>query len=69
MRGARKRDEGACIQCDFGHCSVAYHPMCAFMSGEHCMEIRSENADAPCEYRSFCAKHSKSRINSKNARR
>ena len=60
-----KRDEGACIQCDFGHCSVAYHPMCAFMSGEHCMEIRSENADAPCEYRSFCAKHSKSRINSK----
>ena len=59
---AKPKGTGSCIQCDFGNCSAAYHPLCAALSGKHCMEIRSDMARDGCEYKSFCVKHSKSRL-------
>jgi hypothetical protein len=58
----KPKGTGSCIQCDFGNCSAAYHPLCAALSGTHCMEIRSDMTKDGCEYKSFCLKHSKSRL-------
>ena len=59
---AKPKGTGSCIQCDFGNCSAAYHPLCAALSGKHCMEIRSNMNEDGCEYKSYCLKHSKSRL-------
>ena len=59
---AKPKGTGSCIQCSFGNCSAAYHPLCAALSGKHCMEIRSDMNEDGCEYKSYCLKHSKSRL-------
>jgi hypothetical protein len=28
-----QRKEGACLQCNFGHCQQAFHPLCARSAG------------------------------------
>ena len=50
-----KRDEGAIIQCH--ECYVAFHPLCARMSG---FEMRTiETDDGMVECRAYCARHSR----------
>jgi len=51
----RKKD-GACTQCHFKKCAVAFHPMCAFLTGQHRMEIQSAPDGETCEYMCYCVK-------------
>lgn len=55
----KKRGCGPCIQCVFGHCAVAYHPICAFNAGDHTMQIKTRIGEEGCQYLSYCVKHSK----------
>ena len=55
----KKRGCGPCIQCVFGHCAVAFHPMCAFNASDHRMEIQTRMGEEGCQYLSYCVKHSK----------
>ena len=54
-----KEKNGACIQCSFGHCATAFHPLCA---KKHMLRMevssRSGNIDE-VELRAYCPKHSK----------
>mmetsp|Transcript_8530 Transcript_8530/g.31512 ORF Transcript_8530/g.31512 Transcript_8530/m.31512 type:complete len:1209 (+) Transcript_8530:178-3804(+) len=54
-----KERTGACIQCSFGQCAMAFHPLCA---KKHMLRMevssRSGNIDE-VELRAFCPKHSK----------
>jgi hypothetical protein len=53
----RGDDAGVCVQCCFGRCTAAYHPICAF---EHKLPmIRAELAQGGWALYSFCGKHRK----------
>jgi hypothetical protein len=45
----KKRGCGPCIQCVFGHCAVAYHPICAFNAGDHTMQIKTRIGEEGCQ--------------------
>lgn len=62
---AKPKGTGFPIQCDYGQCSVSYHPLCAALSGTRCMEIKSDMTKEGCTYKSYCLKHSKVRANEK----
>lgn len=40
-----QRKEGACIQCNYGHCQQAFHPLCARSAGTTCPLAHFRN---PC---------------------
>ncbi|XP_002989242.2 uncharacterized protein LOC9650015 isoform X1 [Selaginella moellendorffii] len=50
-----QQQQGACIKCNFGHCSGAFHPMCARDSG---LYISARNINGRAHYRAFCERHS-----------
>jgi hypothetical protein len=53
----KTRNEGACIQCAYGNCTVPVHPMCAVTTGMR-MEVRTEKKkEEVVDYRVYCEKH------------
>ena len=54
---------GACIQCSVKTCKTAYHVTCAFQHGlEMRAIIEDENAEDGVKLRSYCQKHSNTKI-------
>jgi len=53
-----KTNDGACVQCAYGVCSVPFHPMCALREGIR-MEVRSTEGSNDVEYLCYCEKHVK----------
>merc|ERR1719199_1779628 len=53
----KTRNQGACIQCAYGNCTVPVHPMCAVQTGMR-MEVRTDKKkEEVVDYRVYCEKH------------
>ena len=53
----KTRNQGACIQCAYGNCTVPVHPMCAMQAGMR-MEVRTDKKNEEVvDYRVYCEKH------------
>ena len=50
-----KQTKGAVVQCSFGNCRVAFHPLCARMAGYH-MPIR-DGAGGKAIVKQYCRQH------------
>ena len=50
-----KQTKGAVVQCSFGNCRVAFHPLCARMAGYH-MPIR-DGAGGKAIVKQYCREH------------
>ena len=53
-----KQRQGACIQCSHGHCTTAFHPLCARAAGL-LMEVVGYDGSDNIELKAYCQKHSK----------
>lgn len=50
------KKSGACLQCSFGRCAVAYHAPCGFQSGIR-FELRQRRNGSDVYFHSFCKQH------------
>lgn len=51
------RKEGACLQCNFGHCQVAFHPLCARSAGSF-VNMRRDASTGATVFCAYCDRHS-----------
>ena len=52
-----RQSHGAVVRCNLGHCSSAFHPLCARNAGLY-LAIRPGAGNSPSVYRIYCSLHS-----------
>lgn len=59
-----KKKGGACIQCSYGNCTVAYHPLCC-RDANYRMEDVIESGTESLTHASYCPKHARMALSRK----